>query len=116
MFSMCLEKFFENMQFDENNFYYLVIHTEKLAKSWFFEVLDMLDLQSAQNDSKSDKNVNFKVLLENSNLNLHFDIGFGGIRSLEQFLYDFEIWSWNHDFSIILRVRWKKLYPSLIHQ
>ena len=53
----------------------------------------MPDLQIAQNDSKIDKNVNFIIFPENSNLDLHFDIGFDGIRQLEQFLYNLEICS-----------------------
>ena len=55
---MCLESFLRNMKFDENYFYHLVITSEKLTKSWFFGVLDMPDLQSAQNDSKNYKNEN----------------------------------------------------------
>ena len=47
----------------------------------------MQDLQNAQNDSKSDKNVNFIFFLENSNLDLHFDTGFDEIRSLARFLW-----------------------------
>ena len=53
----------------------------------------MPDLQSARTASKNDKNVNFKFFLENLDLDLHFDIGFDGIRQLEQFLYNFEICS-----------------------
>ena len=51
----------------------------------------MPDLQNAQNDSKNDKNVNFKFFPGNLNLDLHFDIGFDRIRQLEQFLCNFEI-------------------------
>ena len=51
-----------------------------------FDVSDIPDLLRAQNDSKSDKNANFKIFLENSDLDLHFDIGFDGIRHLEQFV------------------------------
>ena len=40
----------------------------------------MTDLQSVQNDSKYDENFNFKMFPENSNLELHFDTGFDGIR------------------------------------
>ena len=43
-------------------------------------------LKNAQNESKNDKNVNFIFFPENSDLDLHFDIGFDGIRHLEQFL------------------------------
>ncbi len=88
---MCLESFSENMKLENFHFYYLSIHAEKWAKSWFFDVLDMKYLQNAQNDSKNDKNMNFIIFLENFDLDLHFDIGFDGIRHLEQFLYYFEI-------------------------
>ena len=83
---MCLESFSENMKFEHFYFYYLAIHAEKWTKSYIFEVLDMKYLQSAQNDSLNDKIMTFKNFLENLSLDLHFDIGFDGIRYLEQFL------------------------------
>ena len=43
-------------------------------------------LQSDQNDSKYDENLNFAIFPENSNPELHFGTGFDGIRQLEQFL------------------------------
>ena len=83
---MCLESFSENIKFENFHFYYLSIHSEKWAKSCFFDVSDIPDLLRAQNDSIYDKNMNFIFFLENSDLDLHFDIGFDGIRHLEQFL------------------------------
>ena len=50
-------------------------------------------LQSTQNDSKYDENLNFKIFPKNSNPELHFGTGFDGIRQLEQFLCYFEICS-----------------------
>ena len=50
-------------------------------------------LQSAQNDSEYDKNLNFKIFPENSNPELHFGTGFDEIRQLEQFLCLFKICS-----------------------
>ena len=76
MFSMCLESFSENMKFENFHFYYLSIHAEKWAKSWFFDVLDMKYLQNAQNDSRYHKNMNFIIFFENLDLDLHFDTGF----------------------------------------
>ena len=43
-------------------------------------------LQSTQNATYSDENMNFKFFPENSNLELHFGTDFDGIRQLEQFL------------------------------
>ena len=53
----------------------------------------MDDFQSVQNDSRNDKIMNFKFFLQNSDLDLHFDTGFDGIRQLERFLDNFEICS-----------------------
>ena len=57
-----------------------------------------MDLQSAQNDSKNNENLNFKIFPENSNPELHFGTGFDGIRQLEQFLCLFEVASKIEDF------------------
>ena len=90
---MCFEKFYRNLEFPENIPKYTFYCLEKCPKTTKIEVLDMPDLQSAQNDSKNDKNANFIIFPANSNLDLHFDIGFDGIRELEQFLCNFEICS-----------------------
>ena len=104
----------EYMKFYESVPKYRLLAVEKWAKSIKFDVLDVKYLKNAQNDStndkndsKNDKNVNFIVFLENLDLDLHFDIGFGGIRQLEQFVCNFEICSWNHEFSSILLL-WQK--------
>ena len=59
-------------------------------------------LQSAQNDSKNDENLNFKIFPENSNPELHISTGFDGIRQFEQFLCLFEIYFRNREFSMNL--------------
>ena len=48
-------------------------------------------LQSAQNDSKYDENLNCEIFPENSNPELHFGTGFDGIRQRARFLCLFEI-------------------------
>ncbi len=90
------------MKFYQNVPKYRLLAVEKWAKSIKIDVFGMADLQSAQNSSKNDKNVIFIFFPKNSNPDLHFDIGFDGIRQLEQFLYNFEICFQNRWFSSIL--------------
>ena len=40
----------------------------------------MTDLQNANNDTLNVQNINFKIIPENSNPELHFGTGFDGIR------------------------------------